>query len=165
MRYIPVGRVVAAHGVKGEIKFRYYNDAGAVSLEYPSYFFERDGTYIELVPTSIRRQKDLFIIAFKGLRAMEQVGPLLKKELHVAEKDLPALEEDEYYDFQLVGLRVVTEEDRVVGTVRDVMHTRANAILVIEGVGEVLVPMTEKHIAEINRENGFVRVREDALVE
>ena len=38
MKFIPVGRVVAAHGLKGEVKFRYYNETGSAFLQYPALF-------------------------------------------------------------------------------------------------------------------------------
>ena len=165
MKLIPVGRVIAAHGVKGEIRLRYYNDTTTDPPGYPSFFVDRAGTNIELKPSRVRRQGNTFIVKFKGLETIEDVGFLFKKELSVAEKDLPALDEDEYYDYQLLGLEAVTEKGRTLGKVADVMHTGSADILVVEGSREVLVPMTEEHIVEISREEGFVKVREEALVE
>jgi 16S rRNA processing protein RimM len=164
MKLIPVGRVFAAHGLKGEVKFRYYNETATAFPQYPSFFVDRAGTDVQLKPSRVRRQGNAFIIQFKGLERVEDVGFLLQKELCVAEDDLPALDEDEYYDYQLIGLRVVTEKGKVFGTVKDVMHVRAMDILVIEGVHEALVPMTEEHIVKIARAEGFVQVREEGLL-
>ena len=47
MKFIPVGRVVAAHGLRGEVKFRYYNEDGTASLQYPSFFVDDNGKKIE----------------------------------------------------------------------------------------------------------------------
>jgi 16S rRNA processing protein RimM len=165
MKFIPVGRVLSAHGVGGEVRFTYYNETGSAFPDYPSFFVDQAGAKIELKPSRVRRQGDAFIIKFKDLETVEKVNFLLKEELLVAEKDLPALDEGEYYDYELVGLEALTEHNRVVGTVKDVMHTRANDILVIEGPREVLVPMTEDHVVDIDTVSGFVRVREKALVE
>ncbi|MGD0230486.1 MAG: ribosome maturation factor RimM [Syntrophorhabdales bacterium] len=165
MKFIPVGRVVSTHGLRGEVKFRYYNESSTASLQYPTFFADRSGTKIELKPSRIRPQGDLFLISFRGLEAVEDVRFLLRGELFVREDDLPPLEEGEYYDYQLIGLTAVTEQGRRVGTVKDVMHTGANDILVVEGASDVLVPMTEDHIITVSREDGFVRVREAGLVE
>ena len=59
--------------------------------------------------------------------------PLSEKELFVAEEDLPPLDEGEYYDYQLIGLRASREDGSPIGKVTDVMHTKANDIMVIEG--------------------------------
>lgn len=158
-----MGRVVASHGLKGEVKFRYYNETGSAFLQYPSFFVDHNGKKIELQLIGARPQGGLFVIQFKGFDTIEKVQPLLKKELLVAEKDLPPPEEDEYYDYQLIGLAAVTEDDRPLGRVTEVVHTGANDILVIAGKAEVLVPMTEDYIMDIDEKGGFIRVKAEAL--
>jgi 16S rRNA processing protein RimM len=165
MNFIPVGRVVSAHGVRGEIKFRYYNEGAAASLQYPSFFADDNGAKRELEPLQVRLRGDLFIIKFRGLETAEDARFLFKRELFVREEDLAPLGEDEYYDYQLIGLTAITEQDRKVGTVVDVMHTKAGDILVIGGAREVLLPMTEAHIVAVSMKDGLVRVREGGLVE
>jgi len=165
MNFIPVGQIVAAHGLKGEVKFRYYNETGSASLQYRFFFVDQDDKKIKLKLLRARLQGGVFVLQFKGLDTLEKVRSLLKKELFVAEKDLPVLDEGEYYDYQLIGLEAVTEDGRPIGKVRDVMHTGANDILVIEGVSELLVPMMEEYIVDISRDAGFVRVKAEALVE
>ncbi len=166
MKLIPVGRVVAAHGIRGEVKFRYYNETESDSLKYRS-FFTRDetGKQIELTATRIQRQRNVFIIKFRGMERVEDVQFLLKRELSVREEDLPPLADDEYYDYRLIGLTAVTDTGRPVGRVKDVMHTGAHDILVIEGRMELLVPMTEEHIVSIRVDEGSVTVKEEALAE
>jgi len=165
MTFIPVGQIVAFHGLKGEVRFRYYNESKEAFLGYSAFFVDRDDLKIELEPSRVRLQGGTFIIKFRGLDTREKVRCLLKKELLVAEEDLPPLEESEYYDFQLVGLEALTTEGRMVGRVKDVMHTGATDVLVIAGEQEVLVPMTEDHIAEISVNGGFVRITEAAVAE
>ena len=165
MTFIPVGQIVAFHGLKGEVKFRYYNESKETFLGYPGFFVDRDDLKIELAPSQVRLQDGIFIIKFRGLDTREKVRFLLRKELLVAEEDLPPLEEGEYYDFQLVGLEALTKEGWVVGRVKDVMHTGASDILVIAGDQEVLVPMTENHIGNISLSGGFVQITEAAIAE
>jgi len=165
MTFVPVGQIVAFHGLRGEVRFRYYNEGGQALLQYPAFFVDQDDKKIELNPSRIRPQGDTFIMKFKGLETRDGVRFLLGKELFVAEKHLLPLEEHEYYDFQLVGLKALTVEGRTIGRVKDVMHTGACDILVIQGEGEVLVPMTDDHIADISHEGGFVRITEAAFAE
>jgi len=165
MTFIPVGQIVAFQGLRGEVRFRYYNESRQAFLEYRAFFVDHDGNKIELKPSRVRLQGGIFVIKFRGLDTREKVRFLLRKELLVAEEDLPPLEEGEYYDFQLVGLEALTKEGRVVGRVRDVMHTGASDILVIAGDQEVLVPMTENHIGDISLSGGFVQITEAAIAE
>jgi ribosomal 30S subunit maturation factor RimM len=45
------------------------------------------------------------------------------------------LDEDEYYDYQLIGLIAVTEKGRVLGKVKHVMHLGSTDMLVVDSPG------------------------------
>lgn len=165
MRFIPLGQIVAFHGLRGEVRFRYYNESSEAFFAYPAFFVDHHEKKIELKPSRVRLQGGIFVIKFKGLDTREKVRFLLKKELLVTEEHLPPLDPGEYYDFQLVGLEAITVEGRVVGRVKDVIHTGASDILVIAGDQEVLVPMTENHIGAISLSGGFVQITGAAIAE
>jgi 16S rRNA processing protein RimM len=69
--------------------------------------------------------------------------------LEVERSSLPPTEEDEYYAFQLVGLEVMEENGRRLGTVADVIPGVANDVL---EVGEHLLPMVEDCILDVDLE-------------
>ena len=165
MKFIPVGRVVAAHGVRGEIKFRYYNEDVTASSQYPSFFVDDNGAKRELKSLHARPQGSLFLIKFAAWRRRRGALSPAQGASRKGRGPCAVRCEDEYYDYQLIGLAAVTEQDRTLGTVVDVMHTKANDILVVGGSREVLVPMTEAHIVSVSMEDGLVQVREDGLVE
>lgn len=164
MRWIPVGRVLSTHGIRGEVRFHYYNEAKEEFLRYTSLYAEKDDAIIEIKPASVRSHKNLFLIRFKGLKSPEEVSFLVKKELLVREGDLPQLNAGEYYEYQLIGLKVLNSAGEEIGNVESMLHTEANDTLVVSGKEETLVPMIEGYIVEINLERSFIKVREDLLV-
>ena len=68
--------------------------------------------------------------------------------------DLPPLEEDEFYAFELVGLRVEEEGGRVLGTIKNVLSGAANDNLELDD--GTLVPMIEDAIRSIDPARGIV---------
>ena len=78
--------------------------------------------------------------------------------LEVERDDLPPTEEDEYYAFELVGLDVVEESGRALGTVKAVTPGVANDVLEV-GDG-VLLPMVEDCVLEIDLEARRIVVAE-----
>ena len=89
--------------------------------------------------------------------------PVIKLDRHVergatleVERDaLPATAEDEYYAFELVGLEVVEETGRALGTVADVIPGVANDVL---EVGGHLLPMVEDCIRAVDLEAGRITI-------
>ena len=164
MRFIPVGRVVADHGLNGAVKFKYYNEDVGTFYHYTSLLFEQGGRQTELKPTEIRFNKGFFYLKFKGLNSPEKVSFLIRQELCVREEDLPPLENDEYYDYQLIGLHVVDHKGEMIGTVTQVMHTGVNEIIVVTGKEEILVPMVEGLISRIDLKDSLITIGEEALL-
>ena len=81
------------------------------------------------------------------------------------EEDLPRLGEGEYYDYQLIGLRAINERDEPIGQVTEIIHTKANDVIVIEGEREMLIPMQESFILGIDVNAASIRIAEGAFVE
>jgi len=165
MKYVPVGRALGAHGIKGEIKFRYYNEVKEDFLRYGFLFCKKGNLYEKLELAGKRFQKGLFYIKFTGLESPEEVSPLVNSELFVREEDLPRLESDEYYDYQLIGLDVTDRKGERVGKVKAVVHTKANDLLSVTAGGEeIFIPLTEEFIVGIDLEGSSVVVEESVYI-
>jgi 16S rRNA processing protein RimM len=92
--------------------------------------------------------------------------PVIKLDQHVergslleVERDaLPETAEDEYYAFELVGLEVVEESGRSLGTVKLVTPGVANDVLELDT--DVLLPMVEDCIRSIDLDAKRITVAE-----
>jgi 16S rRNA processing protein RimM len=76
--------------------------------------------------------------------------------LAVRRAELPGLEEDAYYVFELVGLAVEEEGGRPLGTVIEVDNGPANDALVLDG--GLLLPLVDACVLEIDLEHGRIVV-------
>ncbi len=76
--------------------------------------------------------------------------------LEVDRDDLPATADDEYYAFELVGLPVVEETGRSIGTVKSVEPGVANDVLELDS--GVLLPMVEDCIRRIDLDARLIEV-------
>jgi 16S rRNA processing protein RimM len=68
--------------------------------------------------------------------------------LEVEREALPPTEDDEYYALELIGLEVVEETGRVLGTVKSVIPGVANDVLELEG--GLLLPMVEDCVRAVD---------------
>jgi 16S rRNA processing protein RimM len=60
----------------------------------------------------------------------------------------------------VLGLLVETEDGQPLGQVCDVLHTGSNGVLVLQGPdGEVLIPMVEHVVRDVDLQAGRMRVR------
>jgi 16S rRNA processing protein RimM len=76
--------------------------------------------------------------------------------LSVPKSSLPALPQDEYYAFQLVGLVVEEEGGRVLGNVRDVLDYPANDVLELDS--GMSLPLVEACVRQVDLAAGRIVV-------
>ena len=139
---VVVGRVGRAHGVRGEVSVDVRTDEperrfapGATLLTD-----RRSGDALTVLAARPHGTRLLVTFAQVSDRAAAESlrGATLLAAL--AEDERPA-DPEEFYDHQLVGLAVRTEERGVVGRVSDVLHLPSQDLLVVatDGGGEALV--------------------------
>lgn len=162
MDYLKIGGIISTHGLKGEVKV------------YPTTqdvhrYDVLDTAYIEMpsgkIPVNVERVryfKNLVIVKFRGLDRIEDVEGYLKHDLYVSREDAIELGENEYFVGDVIGLKVITDDGRVLGILDDVMETGANDVYVIasqeEPGKEILLPVIRDVILETSLEEGYIKV-------
>ena len=110
----------------------------------------------------VRYFKNLVIVKFRGLNRIEDVQPYLKHDLYVSREDAIELKENEYFVGDVIGLKTITDDGRILGTLEDVLETGANDVYVISSAEdpkkEILLPVIRDVILEINPEEGYMKV-------
>lgn len=163
MKWIPVGRVVSTQGIRGEVKFYYYNEVREDFLRYTSLFVVKGNEKSEIKPVRVRFRNNFIYIRFEGIKSINEASLLVNKELFVREEDLASLGDGEYYEYQLIGLDVINMKKEKIGSVESIIHTGAHDVLMVTGTKGLAVPLVEGFIVEINVGKGIVRIDEEAL--
>ena len=143
---VSIGRVGRPHGLDGSF-----------FVEQPS---DREGAFA--VGTVV--QVDGAPATVVGSKRGAQGRPVIKLDrtvprgatLAVPRDELPVLEEDAYYTFQLVGLVVEEEGGRVIGRVSDVVDYPANDVLELDT--GVSLPLVEACVRQVDLESGRIVV-------
>lgn len=97
------------------------------------------------------------IVKIKGVNNREQAEAIRGQTLRMERSGLPELPEGCYYDFQIIGLRVVTVEGRDLGEVRAILRTGANDIYETDAA---LIPAIESVVQEIDIDGGRIVIEE-----
>jgi 16S rRNA processing protein RimM len=141
---VPVGKVGRPHGIDGSFVV-----VGASADE--TRFAPGATLYLDGRPVEVRARKRVG----GGRLAIRVDGEAPRGATLAVPRDaLPPAGEDEFYVFDLVGLRVVEEGGREVGTVTDVLQYPANDALEVDG--KLLLPLVEDCVREVDTAGGTV---------
>ena len=150
----PVGKVIKPHGVRGKIKIKYFGEDFSDFPLYRKVFIEdrmgrlRVYEILEAIP-----QPPRVILCLKGIEKIEEVQPLIGKEIFVKKGVLPGLPPGEYYWMEILGMEVETGKGKKLGKVKEIFRTGANDVYVVEGErGEILLPAIEEVVQNVDLE-------------
>jgi 16S rRNA processing protein RimM len=150
-RYLAVGRIVRPFGLRGELK-------AEVLTAHPEQLGRLRTVYLgpQAEPWAIegvRVRRRAVYLKLSGCDDHTAAEALRGALLQIALEDAVPLEEDEYYEHQIVGMTVVEEDGTPLGKVTEIISTGANDVYVVVGPdGELLLPAIESVILEIDLE-------------
>jgi 16S rRNA processing protein RimM len=152
--YVLIGKIVGIHGIKGTNKFKSY--AESLSVFYPGQSIlicdnqSRETTFeLNWVKSHTRTP----LISLKGVTDRERAEELVGAELFISETELPELDENTYYWFELIGIEVYTAEGAYLGRITSILPTGSNDVYVVKNnKQEVLIPALESVVLDIDLE-------------
>lgn len=158
---LTIGTIGGTHGIEGELKLRLLTDQPDHLPTLTQVFL---GSSDE--PTRLERVRfhgDQALIKLEGIDSPEQGKALGGLQVRIAGEDARPLGPDEYFLFQLIGLRAVDEHGSTVGVVTDLIETGAHDVLVItppdgDRTSQILIPNHPQFVTRIAPEAGVIRV-------
>jgi len=154
-RFVVIGQVAGPFGVKGEIKIRSFAESFDVFERSSVLFF--DDTPFKVL--RIRMHKGAALVFAEGVESRDDAAKLAGKLVKTEAENLPPKGEDEYFWFELIGMKVCTGEGRELGHITRITPTGANDVLHVEGpAGEVLLPMIEDVVVSVDIANNIMIV-------
>ncbi|MDO9524893.1 MAG: ribosome maturation factor RimM [Gemmobacter sp.] len=138
-----VGALAGSFGVKGEVRLKSFCADPTAIADYVPLWSEDgtrkfDVTLTGSVPNGLSAR-------LTGIDTREQAEALKGLRLYADRSKLPALDDDEYYHADLIGLSVLDTGGTLIGTVQAVHNHGASDILEVMGPGmkdALLLPFT-----------------------
>jgi 16S rRNA processing protein RimM len=157
-RFLIIGRILKAHGVRGEMRVAVYTDVPERFTWLKTvYLGETDPEPVAV--EGVRFHQELALLKLAGVDDRDTADELRGEWLQVPLDDAIPLEEGEYFLYQLMGLTVVTDEGETLGELVELLETGANLVFIVRGdKGDILLPDTKEVVQDIDFANGRMTV-------
>lgn len=154
---VVVGRIGPAHGISGDVFVQPLTDVPEIRFAAGRTLQAGPPVTGELVVAHSKDHSGKLVVRFEGIHDRSAAESLRGAELEV---DVDPFERpsdsEEYFDRQLIGLRVVDAVGELLGTVSDVVHLPAQDLLAVRLVSgdERLVPFVKQIVPNVDLERG-----------
>lgn len=147
---ITIGKILAPHGVKGEVRVLPLTDFPERFATMRRAFLET-GQAVEV--EAARFHKRWVLLKLRGFDTMTAVEPLRGLYLQVDRADAAPLPPGHYYIFDIIGMTVYTDTGERLGVVTDILATGSNDVYVVEkapGAKPLLIPAIKDVVRRID---------------
>lgn len=157
-----IGQVVRAHGLRGDVRVRSLSDVPGRFATLTQVMVEGPGGGRRtLVVRAARPIAHDYLVSFEGIDTSEAAASLVGSFLQITEDRSAPLPEGQYYQHDLLGMQVRTEEGKPLGTLADIFPTGANEVFVVRRADgrEQLIPATKEVVRAVDVSGRLMTIR------
>jgi len=147
------GKIVNTHGIRGEVKIIPWADS-------PEFLCDLPAIYIDGKPIKIRNarvHKGNVIALLDGINDINDAMLLKEKVVSMSREDVD-LPEGSFYLADIIGLKVISDDGKELGVLKDILSPSLQQVYVVKGEREIMIPVVPEFILETSVEQGYIRV-------
>ncbi|TGK02447.1 16S rRNA processing protein RimM [Leptospira selangorensis] len=158
---ILTGHLGKPFGLKGLVRL-VAEDSSVPELKFPLQaileFSSREPVPVKILKSTIQSGK--ILLQLEGINSPEEASSLTGGKLYIDRSHFPKSKNEEYYLFELKGLKAISEDGKELGwELVDILENPAHSILVFQTQdSEILIPYVEKHVGKVLLEEGKIVV-------
>lgn len=143
---VRLGRIVGLFGVRGWVKVFSFTEPREAILDYEHWLLGRDDRWQRATLEGGKRHGKAVLAKFAATDDRDEAAELLGMEVAVERSDLPEPGADQYFWTDLVGAAVWHRDERLLGTVQQMLETGAHDVMIVAGDTERLIPFVPGEI-------------------
>ena len=164
-----LGKVTTAFGIKGWVKVYSFTDPMTNILDYPRWLLNINGEWRAFELETGQAQSKGLVAKLKGVSDRDAALALSQTEIAIYTSEMPEPEDDEYYWFQLEGLKVFNTKDQLLGEVKELFDSGGgNQVLKLKSCeGSIdkqqrMIPYVDAIVLDVDLEEGVIQVEWEA---
>jgi 16S rRNA processing protein RimM len=156
--YLSVGFLRRPHGLHGEIIMDLHTDFPERMKTGRKLFVGDDHKPMTL--EGVRVHGKGLLVKFKDIETTEAAGMFRNQWVFIKAKDAPPLPDGQIYQYELIGFKVVDENNNPLGDLVEILETGANDVYVVrdESGKELLLPAIPSVILDLDTGRGLLKV-------
>ena len=163
MEYLALGLILKTRGLKGEVKVKSSTDFASLRYKKKNkvYLYNEETQDLKEVHIfSYSSMQGFDYVSFEELRDINLVLPYIHYQIVVKKDEQPKLKKDTYYFSELVGCKVIDQNENEIGEIIKIEEYSANQTLRIrlQNGKDLLLPFVKAFIKKVDVENKVVNV-------
>ena len=161
MEFVAIGRIAGFDAEKSLLRLNPYAPESVFERLSRVFLKRRGGEYVAVGVGELTLEGDLILLSLDGFETPEESARLKGAHLYLPAGELPEIEEDEFYIFELVGMRVVSDNGKELGKVKRVLPMGEYELLLTDR--DIYIPFVSAVVLEVDRIGRRITVRDSMI--
>ncbi|WP_051564039.1 ribosome maturation factor RimM [Desulfovermiculus halophilus] len=151
--FVPVGKVIKVHGLKGELCITWYADSPFLIAQLSRIYLKTEGRHPrQQVLGQVRSHSKGLLVSLESVQGRDQARQWLGAEVWVRRRDVPDSAAHLLRDLELLGSAVYLQSGGYLGRIESVDHRTGQEMWTIATPAgrEVLLPAVPEFVREID---------------
>jgi len=157
--YFYLGIVTKPHGYEGKVTIYFDTDEPQEYADLEMVHINIGGNLVPYFIESLSLLNNKAVVSFLDVDNIEKAESLVKKEIYLPISMLPKLSGNKFYYHEVTGMMVIDESFGELGSISAVLYPNQAVIQVFHKQKEVLIPISDEIIINLDREQNEMIIR------
>lgn len=156
------------HGLKGEVEISFYDKSYFASLPVLN---ENTPIIIdgkEFIILKVKKKNKSFVFQIKDIENIDLARELIGCDIYIDSKYLPKLDDNTFYEAELIGYKIIDSEKNIYGEIIDIYNLPSNYvfnILLAENNKKVSIPFVKAYFGKSDKINKTIEIIQKPIFE
>ena len=156
---VSMGTITGAFGILGWIKIKSDAENHENITKFDNILININSVWKDYKIEKFFLKENFLYIKLQGIDDRDLAMSLRGLTIGISRNNLPKLQDDEYYQFDLIGFSVFNTENLLLGTLKDFMNNGSHSIMVINNdINSLLIPFINNYIINVSLPNKSIIV-------
>ena len=158
-----MGRLLKPRGLKGELRAAIFNENSLALKVGTEIWLKKEEEYFSRKIETIKMAGEKSCIRLSGCNNLEDAAKVQGSGFFLPRDEFDFIGKNEHYLVDMLGSQVIDENQKLLGSVTDVLTMPAQNIIVVEtGENEILIPYVDAHIVLFEKQKKTLIVKDVA---
>ncbi|ANN63411.1 ribosome maturation factor RimM [Brachyspira hyodysenteriae] len=149
-------KITGLHGLKGEVEMAftdksYFTSLPVLSKNTPVIINNQTFTLL-----NVKKKNKSFVFQLKDINTIDQAEKLIGLDIFIDSSHLPILDDDTFYEAELIGYKIIDTDNNIYGEITDVYSLPSNYVFEIklkENNNIVSIPFVKAYFGDSDKIN------------
>lgn len=161
-------KITGIHGINGEVETAFKDKSYFASLPILNKNIPVIINNKEYIILKVKKKNKSFVFQIKDIENIDDAKKLIGFDIYIDSKYLPELDNDTFYEAELIGYKIIDLDNKIYGEILDIYNLPSNYvfnILIEENNKIISIPFVKAYFGKADKINKTIEIIQKPILD